>query len=74
MTKEKYDVIDEDLQKSEYTTRKNINNKVTAAKWREQIQNNIPPRRHRRIDPMTAQIIDAPLRKNPGNYYSGDPL
>ena len=30
-TKEKYDVTDEDLQKSEYTTRKNINKKITAA-------------------------------------------
>ena len=30
-TKEKYDVTDEDLQKSKYTTRKDINKKITAA-------------------------------------------
>ena len=31
MTKEKYDISDEDLGKSEYTTRENINKKVAAA-------------------------------------------
>ena len=30
MTKEKYDLTEEDLGKSEYTTRKNINKKVAA--------------------------------------------
>ena len=75
-TKEKYDVTDEDLQKSEYT-RKNINKKITAAclqknhgtEWREQVQNKLPLRRHRRMDPKTAQIVHAPPRKNPGKYH-----
>ena len=61
MTKEKYDVTDEVLQNSEYTTKENINNKITAASKgtterneENEIQNKLPPRRYRRMDPTTS--------------------